>query len=342
MKEPTDTIKVASQMWSNPINPGASIEIGISAAMSDGVIPAIENCIMTVVAIGEGSDEPDPDPEITITAEANYDVDTGLVIVNWESTEPTGIFEILVSYDEESFTVAGTVENEATYSFEPEEFELLYVKVKQTSDERTAESEVCPVVNTTEKINWDDPTDTDEDGLPDVYEIYIYETDPNNSDTDSDGIPDGSEVFVIGTNPAKSDTDDNGINDGDEDFDSDGLTNLDESTGGTDPYNSDTDSDSLNDYDEIFVYTTDPLKWDTDDDKISDPDEIGLGLDPNSSGTNGIPDSEYTVLQKISESNYILSEINDIAENPFTVSLEINAAGVKTTFTPPKADIQML
>ncbi len=409
--------KIASQMWSNPINPGASLEIGLSGLFNDGITPEISNEIMSVVAIGEKEDEPeDPDPieitltatadysaetgmitvnwettepegifeilvsydeenfnvagtvesaltysftpeefellyvkvkqtlgeitaeseacpvvnttieEIILTATADYDTETGLVTVNWETTEPEGIFEILVSYDEENFNVAGTVENALTYSFTPEEFELLYVKVKQTSGERTAESEVCPVVNTTEEIDWDDPTDTDEDGIPDVYETYVYETDPNNPDTDGDGLPDGYEATALGTDPAKADSDDNGISDGNEDFDSDGLSNREEYSHETDPLNEDSDFDGLSDSVEIS-HNTDPNNSDSDGDSVIDGDEVELGLDPNSSNTNGVPDNEYTVEQTVGAESEAFDRIND-SDNPFTVSLDIKAAGM--------------
>ena len=39
-----------------------------------------------------------------------------------------------------------------------------------------------------------DPTDTDDDGLPDVLEESQYGTDPEDPDTDNDGMSDGWEV----------------------------------------------------------------------------------------------------------------------------------------------------
>lgn len=43
-------------------------------------------------------------------------------------------------------------------------------------------------------------TDSDEDGISDLYEIYIG-TDPQDDDSDADGISDGVEVLQYGTNP---------------------------------------------------------------------------------------------------------------------------------------------
>lgn len=84
------------------------------------------------------------------------------------------------------------------------------------------------VVDGDAEINWDDTTDTDGDGLPDVYEENAYGTDINNPDTDGDRLPDGYEVRTLRTSPALKDTDDDGTEDGDEDFDSDNFTDYEE------------------------------------------------------------------------------------------------------------------
>lgn len=173
----------------------------------------------------------------------------------------------------------------------------------------------------------DPEIDSDEDGLPDYLEKEIG-TDRYNADTDGDGLPDGYEYFTLGTDPKKTDSDDNGISDADEDFDEDRLTNLEEYELGTDPFSKDTDYDGLSDYDEVKIHNTDPLKYDTDGDKVSDGDEIELGLDPNNPATNGYPDNEYTTKQTVGEDSSALDYINTIEDNPYTVSVEITAAGV--------------
>jgi hypothetical protein len=65
------------------------------------------------------------------------------------------------------------------------------------------------------RILFGDDLDTDEDGLPDWYEIEIG-TDPFNWDTDGDGLSDGDEVLIWGTDPLNPDTDGDGFSDGDE------------------------------------------------------------------------------------------------------------------------------
>ena len=128
-------------------------------------------------------------------------------------------------------------------------------------------------------IDWEEvdfTTDTDGDGLPDMYEINI-KLNPNKQDTDDDGIldsdedPDGDNLTNIQeyrreTDPLNKDTDGDGLTDGSEEY--------------TDPLNPDTDGDGLTDGDEIVVYWTDPLDYDTDGDGANDGWEIRNGFDP--------------------------------------------------------------
>ena len=137
--------------------------------------------------------------------------------------------------------------------------------------------------------------DTDKDELFDIYEKVI-DTDPYDIDTDDDGLPDGYEVLTLNTDPLEVDTDENGISDADEDFDNDNLSNLGEYQNQTGPFNPDTDEDGLLDGDEIKTYGTDPLNPDTDNDKLLDGEEgydgtiykkYGVYFDPLNPDTNG-------------------------------------------------------
>jgi hypothetical protein len=114
----------------------------------------------------------------------------------------------------------------------------------------------------------DPDLDTDSDGIPDVDEIEVYGTDPENADTDGDGLSDYDELQVYYTSAGDSDTDGDGLSDYDELF-----------VYGTDPVKGDTDADGLADGDEVY-YGTDPLSPDTDGDGISDGDEFVLYTDP--------------------------------------------------------------
>lgn len=89
--------------------------------------------------------------------------------------------------------------------------------------------------------------DTDEDGLTDARERFLYHTDPVEPDTDGDGADDGAEVEAQ-TDPLN--------NPGD--FDEDGLSDDLEVVLGTDPDEPDTDEDWVSDGYEVEK-ETDPL-----------------------------------------------------------------------------------
>ena len=82
--------------------------------------------------------------------------------------------------------------------------------------------------------------DSDDDGLPDGYEVNTSSTNPNDSDSDDDGLADGYEVNTSTTNPNDADSDDDGINDG---YEVNALS--------TDPNDSDSDDDGLLDLVEL-------------------------------------------------------------------------------------------
>lgn len=263
---------------------------------------------------------------------ADYDEETGYVNVSWETTVEGGNFDIYVSVDGGEFENKDSVSDTISYSFPPEVSGSYDIKVVQTTaagmtGESSVVNVVCTIPDPADDIDWEDETDSDEDGISNVYETYIYFTDPHNPDTDSDGLPDGYEVFTLDTDPLSSDTDENGVSDGDEDIDGDGLNNLREFELGTDPRDVDSDDDGLSDADEINIYGTDPLKYDTDEDNVSDGDEITLGLDPNSASTDGIPDNERTFEQFIPADDWLFYNIN-VDSSPVDVSIELDAAGV--------------
>lgn len=130
----------------------------------------------------------------------------------------------------------------------------------------------------------DGDEDPDGDGLGNLFE-YLTGTDPNEADSDDDGLPDGWEADNA-LDPTVDDTDGDGISDGDEDPDEDGLDNSGEYNAGTDPNTGDTDNDGLTDGDEVNTYLTDPKDPDSDDDGLTDDDEVNTYLtdpkDPDS------------------------------------------------------------
>ena len=288
---------VANQQWTSPIQPNSSVTIGLTATKTAGTAAIAQNFKLSEVVI---DDTPVVviNPETTvITAAAVYDSENKDIKIGWTPTNQNGMFDVLVSNDGINFASVGSVADKYSYIYTPNEtIKTVYIKVKQTIDNITSESNVVTVTCSTEVINWEDQTDTDNDGLPDVYETYQFNTDPKKADTDGDGLPDGYEVSTLNTDPTLTDTNENEISDADEDFDDDKLNNLKEYELGTNPLNSDSDDDSLLDYDEVSTYGTNPLKSDTDGDGLLDNEEgkngiffvkYGVYFDPSNPDTNG-------------------------------------------------------
>lgn len=104
-------------------------------------------------------------------------------------------------------------------------------------------------------------SDTDGDGISDGVEVEsgTDPLDPSNNnmvDSDEDGIPDiWEENHGMNSNDSS---------DAYEDWDSDGLINREEYEQGTDLNDPDTDDDGLKDGEEVHTYFTDPLDVDTD------------------------------------------------------------------------------
>ena len=269
----------------------------------------------------------------TKTADVSAPVETWTEIVTEAVTEPMteDTSEGVITIEEEIEQINETPEPETDVTEETAVTEITEVTdpvVETYSDIIIGNYKLTAVTIPMEfDFEIDPDIDSDGDGLYDYIEKEIG-TDRYNPDTDGDGLPDGYEYFTLGTDPTKTDSDDNGISDADEDFDKDGLTNFEEYQLGTDPFSKDTDNDGLSDYDEVYIYHTDPLKYDTDGDKVSDGDEIELGLDPNNPATNGYPDNEYTTTQTVGEDSSVFDYINNNEDNPYTVTIEITAAGV--------------
>lgn len=133
------------------------------------------------------------------------------------------------------------------------------------------------------------------------YQEYQRGTNPTNRDSDDDGLNDYDEVFVYGTHPNSSDTDDDGLEDFAEIF-----------THGTDPRNWDSDDDTLNDGAEMVTHGTNPLEVDTDGDWMWDDYEIANSLDPNDAA-DGLLDADNDSLANQLEFVFI-----DQGYDPFT------------------------
>lgn len=101
--------------------------------------------------------------------------------------------------------------------------------------------------------------DSDNDGITDYDEIYVYGTDPLSADTDGDGLSDYEEIYTYNTDPLVYDMSNDGISD----FES--IYRY-----GTDRYNPDSDGDGISDGDEVNVTFTDPLNPQSEDQDVSD------------------------------------------------------------------------
>ena len=154
-----------------------------------------------------------------------------------------------------------------------------------------------------------DGDDFDYDGLTNLDEVSIHQTNPLEWDTDGDGLSDDWEL--ANSLDPNDDGSTDPANGADGDPDGDGLTNEFEYWYWADPNLTDTDGDGLNDYDEVFIYYTypnstdtdwdglsdyaevithgtNPWNWDTDEDTLSDGDEVLThGTNPLEIDTDG-------------------------------------------------------
>jgi len=118
-------------------------------------------------------------------------------------------------------------------------------------------------------------TDADADGLKDYQELIVYNTNWQDEDTDDDGMPDGWEV-QYGLNPLDP-------SDADGDLDGDGLTNLEEYQAGTNPtvfntHVSDFDGDGKTD---IAIYRVASGVWWIYPSSTGTPYPVGFGGHPS-------------------------------------------------------------
>ena len=168
--------------------------------------------------------------------------------------------------------------------------------------------------------------DSDDDGIPDNYEI-ANGLDPNVDDSgldnDSNGGPDGLTnlmEFNIGTNPQDSDSDDDGLLDGQEvsgtlnPWSSGTITGIPGDP--TNPLEADSDGDGVDDHSEILAGTDPNIRLqdsgpsipfvDSDNDSYRDEAEISFGSDPND--PKSVPDFRPSV----SKPNVVIIYADDL------------------------------
>jgi len=111
--------------------------------------------------------------------------------------------------------------------------ELISVTLTSQGDPSVSKTRKVQIVSSQAPYN--EPKDSDNDGLPDAAENDY--TDPKKADTDKDGMKDGWEVYH-GLNPLLAD-------DAGEDADEDGFTNLEEYKAASNPNNPNSTPDSV-------------------------------------------------------------------------------------------------
>ena len=262
------------------------------------------------------------DIDVELYAMGSYNADVNAIDIEWLTNYTNSNYEVLYSDDNENYTSFATVTDATTYQYLiTEDFQKRYFKISLVTNYGEVIESIQFVATKSVDGYEVDLLDSDEDGLPDIYEIMIR-TDVNLPDTDGDTLTDYQEIYTTGTDPNIYDSVVAGISDADADSDEDGLSNSVEITMGTNPQKVDTDNDGLSDYDEINIHNTNPTMPDSDNDNVEDGSEIKIGLDPNNPETFGIPDSEYKVSQSISTDSLILSSVNS-EESPYELSIDL-------------------
>ncbi|MEM4677100.1 MAG: hypothetical protein QXY55_04335 [Candidatus Korarchaeota archaeon] len=183
-------------------------------------------------------------------------------------------------------------------------------------------------------------SDSDNDGIPDGSEVFVYHTKPNTGDTDNDGLYDGIEIRGIDipgvgirqTDPLNPDTDSDGLLDGEEAL---GVKITNPMTGEiftvcTNPLNPDTDSDGLLDGEEISGFDipgirhvqTDPTLRDTDSDMLTDDQEaVNVKTNPWNPDTDGDGLSDYDEVFKTRTNPRLRDTDGDFIPDNFDILL---------------------
>lgn len=235
------------------------------------------------------TDEYDDAMDLTIKLEyTRNDADFSIIHSNLDNTG-TYEWDTTVLVDDVTYKVkitARDTKGQESSALSPA-FELSNGVLQDTDDDGMPDEwEIANGLD--ENSDSDEELDPDDDGLKN-FEEYQHDTDPKEDDTDSDGITDGWEV-EMGLDP-KDDSD------AALDPDDDGLTNLREFQLGTFPDTPDSDHDGMPDGWEIDN-KLDPMDYidadlDADDDDLTNEEEYEKGTDPNDEDTDGdtMPDA---------------------------------------------------
>lgn len=257
-----------------------------------------------------------------------YNTETKTIDIEWFVNQTVNEVEILESADDKEYVSVAKVKDEAKYSYEvKEEFETKYFKVAYTDKDGKLHESFPFFITLKDGKYVTDFFDSDEDGVVDMFES-AYGCKIDNSDSDDDGLSDYEEIYITQTDPTIWDSFKKNVSDADADCDEDGISNISEIKYGTKPLKGDSDDDLLSDLAELIELKTDPFIRDTDEDGLSDYAEHKMGLDPLKPETNGIPDTQEVVQQKIDADSYVLEAVNADADNKaYKLSVDIKTAG---------------
>jgi len=206
------------------------------------------------------------------------------------------------------------------------------------------------------------PADADGDGLPDEWELSVFNNlnETGQTDPDNDQLS-NAEEFELGTDPTDPDTDDDGLEDGAEiaaqtgpkvpDSDSDGLLDGDEVARGTNPLSNDSDQDGIQDNVEVLAGSdpTDPTSvpggeedsliayWPLDETDGTTTPDLGPHGYPlelrNMDETNFVEDEGRTVATFDGFEEFLVrastaGELLPITQHPsFTISMWVKVLG---------------
>ena len=224
-------------------------------------------------------------------------------LICWESKNTNNIHAQLIDLNGNKISSEFTLNESAGIQYSPKISTDGTKYIVSWYTETTGADEVKLQSALIQQFYQTDPSkaDTDNDGLEDPAELFVFSTQPNNPDTDNDGLSDWQEIIDYSTDPLNPDSDNDGIPDGWEvdngfnplnndinnDADNDGLNIFEEFYNNTDPTNPDSDNDGLTDGQEMLTCSTDPLNPDSDNDGLIDGDEINIyETNPNNRDTD--------------------------------------------------------
>lgn len=140
---------ISNQIVTSAIQPNTSFTVGFNGTKAADIEMLLNNFKLTEVVIGDGNSVIPLDPSADktgITANATYIYESGNIIVSWNTNNPKGTFNILMSEDGNNFTSIGVVEDKYEYVYIPNStVNKIYFKVKQTTEDNSIESNIAAV-----------------------------------------------------------------------------------------------------------------------------------------------------------------------------------------------------